>query len=157
MLFDTKIFFLTLCETIANHWQWLLVVLALWIWLHVLRVHRANVRLIQSSNNALGKLFITKGALTTLIQNAISTFNDVYIKRMKLCDKKHILNVQLYLMAQMGANFDQEALQIQERVKESLVQYLGGKKTINVDVILLNIQKLVKRDKEIIIKESDAD
>ena len=76
---------------------------------------------------------------------------------MKLCDKKHILNVQLYLMAQMGANFDQEALQIQERVKESLVQYLGGKKTINVDVILLNIQKLVKRDKEIIIKESDAD
>ena len=42
-------------------------------------------------------------------------------------------------------------------MKESLVQYLGGKKTINVDVILLNIQKLVKRDKEIIIKESDAD
>ena len=141
MLFDFKTFCQSLWDSCGIYKEWVLgCALLIFLFYIIHRFSLANLP-IKTSSNDLGELFVTRNAILRLIDGVGKTMKIGRITRVKLQDKKHILNIRLQIRLYPNQSFEAISMQFQECVKETVAKSLGVVKNVRVDVVLDGIEK----------------
>ncbi len=152
MLFDFKTFFQSLWDSCGIYKEWAVGCgLLMLIFFIIHRYRRINLP-IRTSSNDLGELFVTRNAILRLIDSVGKSMQIGRITRVKLCDKKHVLNICLHIRLYPNQSFEAISMQFQESIKQTIEKCLGVIKNIRVNVILDGIEK---NNEEIILNQKN--
>lgn len=150
MLFDWKSFFTSLLEICIQNKEVLFgICVALFI-LSMLRFFKRKNMLVKTSSNELGELFVSRQAITNIILGKRSEIESWgKIKKISLLNKKHSLEVKLWFLLNSKQSFDKISIQIQSVIQKTILECLGGAKTVHVHVILDGILKEMEENTEV--------
>lgn len=146
MPFDLGTFGSSFLEIFLEYKLWVGVGLAICLCLMLIRRFRLKRLPIRTSTNELGELYVSRGAILHLIRNIEDEMPKVHVCRIKVKDKRHTLRVCLNVKIREDQSFDEVCIQFQERIQQIIIRYLGLTKTVRVDVVLDDIEKLPKAD-----------
>lgn len=142
MPFDLGTFGSSFLEIFLEYKQWVGVGLGICLCLMLIRRFRLKRLPIRTSSNELGELYVSRGAILHLIRNIENEIPKVHVCRIKVKDKKHALRIRLSVKIREDQSFDEVSIQFQEKIQQIIIRYLGLTKTVRVDVILDDIEKL---------------